>query len=745
MRLRTSLLLVSAATATPVVIFALLAAWLVFDQVNAGIVNAALARNRATLAAVDAELQAAVGVLRALSASPSLERGDLQAFHRDASIVLSTQPSWQNVVLVTHDGRHLVNARLPWGTTLLQEPADPASLQAAVSNRRPSFGNVAIPPSIGARPGVAVRVPLVRGSDVALVLTAVLSPLSFQQVIEAQQLPPGWVSGLVGTDGRIIARVPSVVAASLASENYRFRTASSDEGWYRGTTLEGLETFTAFSKSPLTGWSIGFAIPAQAVVGGAWRSALLMGLGVAMSIGSAIAICLWLGRRVAGPMAELTRASKSLGAGKAFAPVHSQIDEIAETSQALSEAANLIQQRDQALHESRRELEQRADQLRVMNVNKTRFLTLLSHELRNPLAPLRTGAALLGISLPPERQAQIRQMIERQVVHMTRMIDDLLDVSRIDRGELTLQRELVDLADVVCGAVESARPYIEGKGQSLTVHCESSTLIVDADPVRIGQIVSNLLTNASRYTPEGGRIGLRAHASGAGTDAELLIADNGIGFDPGDEQRMFDMFVRLESSSELHTGGLGIGLPIARALANAHGGDVQASSEGAGRGSTFTLRLPLSASAQPRAMRTAPVSRGATRRRLLVVDDDPDVTTSLADWLRSVGHEVQVAHDGARALEIATAFRPEHIFLDLDLPGIGGLEVARRLRSEAWSRSITLVALTGHGQEADKKAAIAAGFDLHLVKPADPDLILGLASAGPERAGTGSSAATRLA
>ena len=733
MRLRTSLLLVSAATAAPVVIFALLAAWLVFDQVSAGLINAALARNRATLAAVDTELQAAVSVLRALSASQSLERGDLEAFHRDASTVLSTQPSWQNVVLVTPDGRHLVNARLPWGSRLLQEPADPASLQTAVSNRGPSFGNVAVPPSVGAQPGVAVRVPLIRGSDVVLVLTAVINPRSFQKVIEAQQVPPGWVSGLVGTDGRIIARVPPVATASLASENYRLRTASSDEGWYRGTTIEGLDTFTAFSKSALTGWSIGFAIPAQTVVGGASRWALLMGFGVAMSIGSAIAICLWLGRRVARPMAELTRASKSLGAGKAFAPVHSQIDEIADTSQALSEAANLIQQRDQALRESQRELEQRAEQLRVANINKTQFLTLLSHELRNPLAPLRTGAALLGINLPPERQAQIRQMIERQVVHMTRMIDDLLDVSRIDRGELTLQREVVDLFNVVREAVESAKPHIEGKGQSLTVHCESSTLIVDGDPVRIGQIVSNLLTNASRYTPEGGRIGLRAQATGA--NAEVLISDNGIGFEPGDEQRMFAMFVRLEASSELHTGGLGIGLPIARALAKAHGGDVQASSEGAGRGSTFALRLPLSPRVQPPTVRTAPASMRAIERRVMVVDDNPDVTTSLAYWLRSAGHEVQVAHDGTQALEIATAFRPEKIFLDLELPGIGGLELARLLRAEAWSRNITLVALTGHGQEADKEAAIAAGFDVHLIKPADPDLILGLASAGHQGAG----------
>src|SRR5581483_9260803 len=313
-----------------------------------------------------------------------------------------------------------------------------------------------------------------------------------------------------------------------------------------------------------------------------------------------------------------------------------------------------------------------------------------------------------------------------QIRQLTRLIDDLLDVSRIDRGKLELRRERVSVDSVVRTGIETAKPALEAKAHELVVRYAPESLHVEGDAVRLSQVVANLLNNAAKFTPGGGRIEVATRAEGG--EALIAVKDNGIGFAEGDGPRIFEMFVQLDASRTQSAGGLGLGLTLVRSLVEMHGGRIEATSGGPGRGAQFVVRLPLAAAAAAPAAVPLPRPAGAPRRRVLVVDDNADAADSLAQILRLEGFEVEACYDGRSALEAARAFRPDLAFLDLNMPGISGTELAQRLRAEPWARGLTLVALTGMGQKSDLEATSAAGFDAHLTKPAGPDEVLRLAA-----------------
>lgn len=732
MRLRFSLLLLSLATAAPLLALSLLAGVYVFQRENANVVNAALARNRATLEAVDAELRGSINTLRSLASSPSLARDDLAEFHREANRVLATQPHWQNVVLSRPDGVQLVNARRARGAPLLDTEPEPGSFQRALGLGAPAVGDLSFAPLLGNEPGVGVRLPLARDGRTRFVLTAVLKPAVFQKLLTNQALPEGWVSGLVGNDGRIIARVPPVAPGTFASAEYRSHAAGAREGWYRGNTIEGRDTFTAFSRSALTGWSIGYAIPAEAIVGGPWGAGALVGAGLALSVISALLIGYWLSRRIATPISELVSAARALGTERHAVRVNSTIDEVMALAAAVSEAGDVIQQRDDELHRAAEELRLHALELGRANANKTRFLALLSHELRNPLAPLRTGLAILKASGDARVQQETRAMMERQLAHLTRLIEDLLDIGRIDRGQIALQLEPMLLESAVQSAIESTKPAMEAKSQALVVHYSPARTQVLGDPVRLSQVFINLLGNAAKYTPRGGRIEVQI-AEEAGR-AMVTVSDSGAGFSPTDAARIFDMFVRLDLQEGMEDpGGLGIGLTLTRSLVELHHGRIEARSDGAGLGATFTVRLPActpvaapAVSRAPDAVPPAPAPR--VNARILVADDNVDAAQTFAELLRLEGFDVREVHDGEEALRVAREFRPQLVFLDLDMPRMTGIQVAMQLRQLAPPARPHMVALTGWGREADLAAAKAAGFDEHLTKPADPVAALRIAA-----------------
>ena len=355
---------------------------------------------------------------------------------------------------------------------------------------------------------------------------------------------------------------------------------------------------------------------------------------------------------------------------------------------------------------------------------KDEFLATLAHELRNPLAPIRQAARVARA--PAATESQVRwahEVIERQVHNMARLLDDLLDVSRITRGMMEIRKELIELQAVMDAAIEIARPAIEARNHALSVECQLRTKVY-ADPLRLAQVIANLLTNAAKYTEPHGQIRLTAQCDGG--ELILRVSDTGIGIAAEMLPRIFEMFVQVKSVLDKSEGGLGIGLALARGLTELHGGSLEAQSAGLGSGSTFTLKLPLpqTATALPSDGASDAVVQRGPARRLLLADDNVDSAESLAMLLRLQGHEVEVVHDGVEAWRRLQELRPHFALLDIGMPKINGYEVARRTRAEPWGTSIKLIALTGWGQERDRREAIEAGFDQHLVKPVDTEVLL---------------------
>ncbi len=348
---------------------------------------------------------------------------------------------------------------------------------------------------------------------------------------------------------------------------------------------------------------------------------------------------------------------------------------------------------------------------------KDEFLAMLAHELRNPVAPIANAAELLSRLVPQENQRTLVGIIQRQAVHLGRLLDDLLDVARITQGRIELRREVIDVATCVHLAIETAEPLIRSKAHRLTLTQTLEPIYVPADKVRLGQCIANVLVNAAKYTPDGGEIRIRPHVDG--NTAVVEIADNGIGIAPEFLPRIFELFAQSERGLDRSQGGLGVGLTVCKQIVELHGGNVIASSPGVGHGSTFTIRLPLAeqAATSPRAAALQPDSL----QRVLIVDDNRDAADSLAMLLQFEGRQTLCVYSGEQALEVLAAFQPQLVLLDIGLPGMDGYEVARRLKAAA--RGLHVIALSGYAQLEDRQRSAAAGFDAHLVKPVDLDAL----------------------
>jgi PAS domain S-box-containing protein len=402
-------------------------------------------------------------------------------------------------------------------------------------------------------------------------------------------------------------------------------------------------------------------------------------------------------------------------------------------------------QSEERLRESNVELERRVEArtaqlnesneaLREANRRKDEFLAILAHELRNPLAPLRTGLDLLkyaGDDL--ETIEETRGVMEQQLGQMIRLIDDLLEVSRLNQGKLRLRKERMDLSAAVRSAVQSIQPMIDEAGQSLTVDVPDEPVTLFADPVRISQVVANLLSNASKYSEPGDRIFVTV--SRQGDEGMVSVRDEGIGISPVHLPRLFEMFSQVDSTLERSKGGLGIGLALVRGLVDVHQGSVTAHSDGPGAGSQFVVALPLARSAERAAESTGAEGEAGrpSKCRILVADDNKVAVNILSKALTLLGHEVCTAYDGVEALEKAEAFQPRLALLDIGMPRMNGYEAARQIRAQAWGQEMALVAVTGWGQDEDKRRAAEAGFDRHVTKPIEMETIRSLVSEAMQR------------
>ena len=383
-------------------------------------------------------------------------------------------------------------------------------------------------------------------------------------------------------------------------------------------------------------------------------------------------------------------------------------------------------------------LHAQSERLRDSDRRKDEFLATLAHELRNPLAPIRNALQIIqiaGNNGPAVEQA--RAMMERQLGQMVRLIDDLLDVSRISRGKFELRKERIELAAAIKSAIDTAQPLIDAAGHQLTVSGSARPVYLDADPVRLAQVFSNLLNNAAKYMERGGKIWLTVTPA----DGEVVVSvrDTGIGIPADALPGIFDMFSQVDHSLEKAQGGLGIGLMLVKQLLEMHGGRIEAKSEGSGKGSEFIAHLPVVNVVPPRqTANTADEPRARTLAcRILVADDNRDAAESMSTVLRLMGNEVRTVHDGLQAVEEAAAFRPDLVLLDIGMPRLNGYDAARRIRAERWGKSTLIVAMTGWGQDEDKRRASEAGFDRHFTKPVDPGdiekLIAALRTTSPQR------------
>ena len=457
--------------------------------------------------------------------------------------------------------------------------------------------------------------------------------------------------------------------------------------------------------------------------------ALILGTVMAGSLALAGLISLWLQAAFTRPILAVTEVAREVMQRRDFSLQVKKTtnDEIGVLVDAFNAMLNEVGRRAAALEESNRILEHEtaerrsAEQaLRVADRRKDEFLATLAHELRNPLAPLMNGLEILRMAgANPAMAERSREVMERQLRQMVRLVDDLLDVSRITTGKLMVRRSPVQLQQVIRSAVELAEPFSKSRGHTLEVDLPAEPVWLEADATRLSQVFSNLLNNAAKYTNAGGAI--RLDARGVGNSVAVRVIDNGIGLSPAMLGRVFDMFTQVDYSLERSNAGLGVGLTLARRLVELHDGKLEAFSDGPDKGSTFVATLPLATAAEiPPPGSTEPEQVAGRKFRILLADDNVDFSGSLATLLRREGHELLVAEDGLRALEAAPAFQPDFAFLDIGLPGLNGYALARALRANPATSDTVLVAVTGWGQERDRQLAQEAGFDHHLVKPVEP-------------------------
>lgn len=711
-------------------VFAGIVVWQLVAEQRAATERRLIETARTQAAAVEREMAATIRTLQALAHSERLEQGDLAAFHAEATGVQHSQPDWYNVILFALDGRELVSVLRPMGHPL-RRVTDTDSFQRVIATRQPIVGNLLRGPITGPL-GVPIRVPVIRDDTLHGVLTAIITPERFASAL-FRDLPSsdGWTRTISDTHGTVVASskfqqsVGQPAAPSLLEHTRRVT-----EGVYREAMVDGQRGYVAFSRGEVSRWTAALAVPVDALDGPLHRSMLaLAGIGLLAFVISATGAFV-LSRRLTLDIEAAADAAQALAGGALPQLRPSIVSEVRGLGDSLECSAQLLADRQRERDEHLAQANTARREAEAANSTKDQFLAMLGHELRNPLSPIVTALQLLR--LRGGSWSREHAVIERQVNHLTRLVDDLLDVSRITRGKVELKQRPIEIHGVVTQAVEMTSPLLEERQHRLTVDVPATGLVVNGDADRLAQVVANLLANAAKYTPTGGHVQVRARRDG--DEVAVDVADDGQGLPPDLLPYMFDLFVQGPRASDRREGGLGLGLTLVRSLVAMHGGRVDAHSDGPARGSTFTVRLPVT-TARPEVAQEPPAATLPTRgRRLIVVDDNRDAAETLAAVLRERHHAVKTAYDGPSALALVDEFVPDVAVLDIGLPVMDGYELARLLGEKMGASTPAFIALTGYGQAHDHATSRTAGFQGHFVKPVDIEALLRTIDAGKDRA-----------
>ena len=707
--LRSHLLVLTLGTVLPMLALVIVATIVVADRERTIIERGALERTRALLTAIDEKLLGQVASLRVLSESASLDSGDLGQFYQEVARSLPTQTGWRSVSFADATGRLLFDTAFPFGHAL------PPSTSTEVVDRTrhtqaPAFSEVF---PRGDRFYFAVSVPVVRSGELRYILTATIEAWTLLAVLRDQQVPADWVAVVLDHERRVVARTMDSerMQGALASQSLRAALDRQPAGWFHGATLEGHEVYSPYISSDLSGWTVAFGIPAAYVDGGIPQLVAFVAVGLAIALGLALTLARRASLRISKPIGSLARTASALGRGEPVPPPEAGlVREVHEMGEALMTAAEQVQEREERLRQADRA--------------KDEFLAMLGHELRNPLSALTSASQVLRITETGEDSGPRREVIsiiERQVKHMARLVDDLLDAARITTGKVALNRRPLNLAEAVTRTIGDLRAA--GQLEDHDLRLDVSPAWVEADEPRIDQIVSNLVSNAVRHTPADGSIDVRVF--GRGTKAVIEVADTGAGLAPDIAPKIFDLFYQSEDIRGRTRTGLGIGLTLVRNLARLHGGDVSAHSEGVGHGARFTVSLPAIEEPDRPAREPQERPRHAGRDEIvLLIEDNADARQTLCEALTLYGYAVLEAADGRAGLELAERLTPEVVVIDIGLPDLDGMEVARRLRELPSGQGMVLIAISGYGRQRMQGSAKEAGFDDFITKPVSPDALV---------------------
>jgi signal transduction histidine kinase/ActR/RegA family two-component response regulator len=710
--LRTRLLLLASSGLVPLV---LVLAWGInhlVEERRTAAERSVLELSRALATAVDAEQRSVITLLNQVSTSDDLERADLRAFYFSARRT-AEQFGWRQVVLADAEGRALLRTNQPFGEGD-PKPVEPLSLQQVIATHAPAISKVVETPR-EASDTFAVRVPVMRGGQLVYVLSAVLSTDVVSSVLTRQNIPSGSVASVFDQVHHRVARSQKVASPWPSPSLQALMERGGPQGAGPTTTVEGISNYTGFTRLPGSGWIV--VVGASVVEANKALYALFsaVALGLAASMGLAILLAWVLSRHVIAPIEALKQGAADLGRGAPVDVPPLDIVELDDVAVALKDAAA---ERDRAAAQINDALRQAEE----ANRSKDQFLAVLGHELRNPLAPIATAVQIMAMK-GDEKTALERRIIERQMVHVTRLVDDLLDVSRITSGRLAIRREPVRLGQILGQVVENIRPSLFQRTLSYEAAPELNDAWVAGDEVRLAQVFNNLLVNAIKFTSAGQSV--RVTATVEDGQARVDVQDTGAGISAEEIDKIFDLFYQAPQSFDRARGGLGLGLPIVRSLVEMHGGTVQATSAGPGEGSRFTVRLPLCEPPQEAAA-VEPESAIKGAGKVLVVDDNEDAADTCATLLEIAGYEVRVAYTPEAALETLRDFAPDIAILDIGLPRMSGYTLAGLMKDAPSNYRGALVALTGYGQAADMAASRQAGFDAHLTKPVNPGELLTL-------------------
>jgi len=716
LKIRTQLVLLVLATIAPIAILAVATTARLFELQRESYEQRFLERVNTLRLALDTEIEGTIRTLRSLADASDFEPGEPPNAARAHFVrLLHAAPHWATMGWLAASGATIVRVDQPGIPAEAVLDADTvarvrASGQPVVSNLvAPDGGRVIL---------TYIAVPMHRARHPHDILYVGVEHAGWLEFLRRYPIAENATLTLNDRDGYIIARTLNDErwVGKRSSPDYWDRTQGQAQGVFRNTGLEGQRFYSAFSRLANSGWVLGTGVPEENVDASfAWPASLLAA-GV-LAAGLAAWLLAWImGRRVTTTVAELEEAARSMATAKRIAATRPlPIAEAETVRRALDEASEMLTARARSLSDALdREARSRADAEHA-NRAKDQFLAMLGHELRNPISAISAAAVVLDrAGGDPEVARRARDIVGRQLRHLTEIVNDLLDVARLTSGKVALNAKPLDLAEATRAVIASFRAA--GRCTHVAVDCDLEPAIVLGDETRIEQIIANLLDNACKYTPGGGHVS--ASVSAAGGHAELAIRDDGAGIAPEVLPHVFDAFAQGERSADRSLGGLGLGLTVVRRLVELHGGTVSAASDGSGCGSTFTVRLPLADAAS----RDAPALHEPALSpplRIVLVEDNADSRDVVAALLRMQGHEVHAAADGPAGVAAILGRPCDVALVDIGLPVFDGAELARRVRADIDGEDVILVALSGYGSAEDRAQALRAGFDAYLVKPFD--------------------------